>query len=375
MIFFQICAVTQIVWILSSFLWYLRRSDEVPLVFSAIAFYSMSYRFWAVTNGLGEWVSLAFSGHEEILPEQAVKALLLVVLGQTLLLGVYMRRQKRTFQVANGRLSSSLSVWLRRWVIIVAIIYFPVSIWAGHYLQNQVDMGKSAAYEVTAWIYELPYVGVGIFIVLLYDLCYSSIRNASNFAVLFLMAVVLYSLYGEYDRFKLIAALTGGFITYAAAFKPFSRLYLSLPVFFILIALFSIGGASRDDNVKNDTQDERAKAGWRRFAAAEDANFLDGFIFEMQETKRYGYRYGGAHLEILYRPIPRFLWKNKPVGSYQLRAMGIEESKSTLTIGISPSLFGTFYEECGVFGVVLFSILYGYWLAYFVGKIASLNPA
>jgi hypothetical protein len=70
------------------------------------------------------------------------------------------------------------------------------------------------------------------------------------------------------------------------------------------------------------------------------------------------YRKGREHLEILTRPIPRAIWPEKPVGGYMNR-LGFFDKDSDFTLGISQSLFGSFYEEGGTLGVVVCSAVYG----------------
>ena len=87
---------------------------------------------------------------------------------------------------------------------------------------------------------------------------------------------------------------------------------------------------------------------------------LDGFVLLRQVYPRLlGYSYGSEHLEILERPIPRAWWPDKPVGGY-MNKLGLITADSGITLGISPSLFGSFYQEGGLVGVVLCSIIYGF---------------
>jgi hypothetical protein len=123
------------------------------------------------------------------------------------------------------------------------------------------------------------------------------------------------------------------------------------------VGLFAVAGALRNTE---DPTVELQQSAWERFAFAQDANMLDGFVLLRQVYPRLlGYSYGGEHLEILERPIPRAWWPNKPVGGY-MNKLGIITADTGFTLGISPSLFGSFYQEGGLVGVVLFSIIYGF---------------
>jgi hypothetical protein len=336
-----------------------------------MALYSMGYRFWVIQQGYAQWVSLEFSGYEPIIDKVALSALFWVVLGQSILLWTYMRKQSQKFRLAQGQLSSRISAWLKIWLISGAVLYLPVALAAKYYVQMESAAGKSQALEMSAYIYQLPYVGVGFVVMLIFLWRYGNWRHGLRFVPLLLALVILYTLYGGGDRFKLIGALTGSAVILGAAVRPSVRLLWLAPLLVLAIILFSIGGASRDQ-LKGG---ELRHAAWERFRNAHDANFLDGFVYSMQGAERFGYHYGEAHLEILYRPIPRAIWPGKPIGNYQVRAMGVNLVKEIGTIGISPSLFGTFYEEAGGFGVVLLSFLYGGGMAYLTRKIRRLNPA
>jgi hypothetical protein len=86
------------------------------------------------------------------------------------------------------------------------------------------------------------------------------------------------------------------------------------------VCLFAVAGALR--NAEESTA-ELEQSAWERFAFAEDANMLDGFVLLRQVyPQMLGYSYGGEHLEILERPIPRAWWPDKPVGGY-MNKLGI----------------------------------------------------
>lgn len=134
-------------------------------------------------------------------------------------------------------------------------------------------------------------------------------------------------------------------------------------------SMFAVAGALRS---ADDPDFDIRQSALERFAFAQDANMLDGFVLLRQVyPDLLNYSYGGEHLEILSRPIPRSVWPDKPVGGY-LNKLGIIDANSGFTLGISPSLFGSFYQEGAIFGVVLLSALYGVgfgWLIRFSTKI------
>ena len=90
---------------------------------------------------------------------------------------------------------------------------------------------------------------------------------------------------------------------------------------------------------------------------------LDGMVLLMNVyPKLLPYEYGMGHFEILERPIPRAWWPGKPIGGY-MNKLGFFDAGSGGTIGISPTLFGSFYQEGNWVAIILFSVIYGWALA------------
>jgi hypothetical protein len=134
------------------------------------------------------------------------------------------------------------------------------------------------------------------------------------------------------------------------------------------IMTFSIAGLVRTPNAWQLTFEEKVNVATERLLMAEDQNLLDGFLMVLQVyPDNLPFQYGYQHLEILLRPIPRAIWKDKPKGGYANK-LGLNdiEGFNGATIGISESIYGTFYGEGGVAGIVILSILYGSILAYIV---------
>ena len=134
---------------------------------------------------------------------------------------------------------------------------------------------------------------------------------------------------------------------------------------------FAVQGALRNED---DLDEDIGTNAWERFASAQDANMLDGFVLLRQVyPDLLNYSYGGEHLEILSRPIPRAWWPNKPVGGY-MNKLGIIDVRTGFTLGISPSVFGSFYQEGAIYGVILLSALYGYGFGRLVRYSAEVMP-
>jgi hypothetical protein len=109
---------------------------------------------------------------------------------------------------------------------------------------------------------------------------------------------------------------------------------------------------------------QKLSLAWDRNKSTEDATMLDGFMMVLQVYPQHlNFHYGTEHLEILYRPIPRSIWPDKPLGGYANK-LGLNDNMSGGSVGISQSIYGSFYGEGGVGGIVILSILYAVLLNY-----------
>jgi hypothetical protein len=103
----------------------------------------------------------------------------------------------------------------------------------------------------------------------------------------------------------------------------------------------------------------RAETSIDALAELGDVNFADGMCMLLKVYPDIlPFSYGGEHLEILLRPIPRALWPDKPVGSWTQKLA--QRRGYTFSTGISPSVYGSFYAEAGLLGILFFSALYGW---------------
>jgi hypothetical protein len=212
-------------------------------------------------------------------------------------------------------------------------------------------------------------VGVGCLLILLWR--FGGLPQFGQRCMAFaLLAGVFHLSFNPSSRFMFLGWLIAGAVIATIGCSPRRRLGVLAAVLAVALALFTVAGALRTP----DTDDGIQSAAWERTLAARDANMLDGFVLLRQVyPERFGYSYGLEHLEILMRPIPRSIWPNKPVGGY-MNKLGIITVGTGFNLGISPSLFGSFYQEGGVWGLVLISGLYGFLLANLVVWTTRLHP-
>ena len=351
-------SLCQIAWIVLGVLWVARRHDEIPLLISAVLFYVFTFRLWALLMGWTSPVNLSNFGFDALDSNGALEAESIAILGQTVLLSIYMLAQRHRIDVPDRLASPELLDWLKSRVVALGVICIPVSLLARRAVGVQLAAGRSMGFEISSYLilFSLSLVGVAILIAALWKS--GAFHTAvERFGALLLFAAIIYLTFQPSMRFQFLGWCVAVTIILASG-QPFLRRAQVLVIGLVgAVALFAVAGALR--NAEEPTV-ELEQSAWERFAFAEDANMLDGFALLRQVyPEMLDYSYGEEHLEILERPIPRAWWPGKPVGGY-MNKLGIITADSDFMLGISPSLFGSFYQEGGLVGVLILSIIYGF---------------
>lgn len=351
-------SLCQIAWIVLGVLWVARRHDEIPLLISAVLFYVFTFRLWALLMGWTSPADLTNFGFDALDSKSALEVESIAILGQTILLSIYMLAQRHRIDVPDRLASSELLDWLKSRVFALGVICIPISLLARRAVGIQIAAGRSMGFEVSSYLilFSLSLVGVAILTAALWKS--GAFHTAGErFGASLLFVAIIYLTFQPSMRFQFLGWFVAATIILSSGLS-FVRRARMLSIGLIgAVALFAVAGALR--NAEEPTV-ELEQSAWERFAFAEDANMLDGFALLRQVyPEMLDYSYGGEHLEILGRPIPRAWWPDKPVGGY-MNKLGIITADSGFTLGISPSLFGSFYQEGGLVGVVLLSIIYGF---------------
>ncbi len=177
---------------------------------------------------------------------------------------------------------------------------------------------------------------------------------------LILMANAIFMSYNPTQRFQFLSWMVAMGIVMTQKMDFYKKTWSYVIGGFIVIIFFSIAGVARTHKLSELTYQEIFDEAFERNEKREDQNMLDGFMMVLDVYPyNLDYSYGMEHLEILMRPIPRQLWPNKPLGGYANK-LGLNNVNKGTT-GISQTIYGTFYGEGGVWGIILFSIFYG-WL-------------
>jgi len=366
------CTAAQLAWVLAGVIWFFKRHDELPLVVASLVCYVFSFRYWGMAWGWAPGADLAPFGFEQIGYENATSALNLAVLGETTLLAAYMVTQRKNLLAAIPSLPPATATALVRFVFILSAIIIPVSLGTRVFVGLQAEAGKSIGFEVNNYLVLFPFALIGAAILIIAAWKSGAFKTASDkfWAGVALCSIAFVS-YSPTGRFQFLGWLVGGVIIITANMTARRRVKIFVCGAVAAIALFAAAGALRDEDVEAN---EFGQATWERFLLASDVNMLDGLVILQQVyPAMLDFRYGMEHLEILARPIPRSLWPDKPVGGY-MNKLGLIDKNSGFTLGISQSLFGSFYEEGSIIGIILLSLVYGYLIARLMMRTTRIRP-
>ncbi|MEJ1933990.1 hypothetical protein WDZ92_27655, partial [Nostoc sp. NIES-2111] len=370
---FSYLAYTQIGLIIFSGIWMLRRNDEIPLFINSFLFYISSYRYWAVTSGFGEWVTLGeLGGFDPITAPDALVALNYMVFGQICLIGTYIFFQKESLPIIKPIADRQFLAWLHPIVIRFGLLGLPVILYVRYRVAAQVASGKSLAFEVSGYLYLFPMVLVGIATLILCVWKFGGFKFLSTKLMAFaILSGVSYYTFSPTGRFQFLGWMLASAIILSSSYRPKTRMIIFMIIAVLGITVFTVAGAMRSTVTSEDALKQSA---WERAFSAEDANMVDGFVMIQQVyPQRLPFSLGMEHLEIILRPIPRAWWPEKPVGGY-MNKLNLTTDKGKGTLGISPSLIGSFYAEGGIAGIVICSFIYGKILSSIVRYTTKIHP-
>lgn len=149
---------------------------------------------------------------------------------------------------------------------------------------------------------------------------------------------------------------------------PQRKLLMAIPGSILIILIFSMAGSLRYANAAELTTESLYDDSVERLVVSDDINFIDGFMMMYQVYPRLlDHTYGVEHLNILFRPIPRSIWPGKPLAGW-FQNYREKYKVEFANIGFSPTIWGVFYAEGGIDGIVLFSIAWGFFLVYIYKK-------
>lgn len=363
---------TQLALLVLSGFWFLRRNDEIPLLISSFLFYVASYRYWAVTNGINKWINIKNLGFASITNEAALSALSYIVFGEICLMAAYLLQQTRVVPPIIAISDQAFNRWLRPKIIFFGLLCLPLVVIIRAQVAAKLSAGSSLAFEVTGYLYLFPMVLVGIAALVLCLWKFGGFSSLhTKIAAIAIIIGVSYYTFAPNSRFQFLGWMIASGIILSSTYRPKHRLIAFIAIAIFGLSIFAVAGALRNPKLTGDALNQAAL---ERAFSAEDANMLDGFVLMQQVyPKRLDFSLGMEHLEILMRPIPRSWWPEKPVGGY-MNKLGITIKGGKATLGISQSLFGSFYGEGGLIGILVCSLIYGTIFGKIVRYSTQLHP-
>ncbi len=372
---FDILLGIQVVLTVFGMYWLISMNDVVPLIISSFLLYSGAYRYFSATSGIGRWVVMSDEwSFDPISSEAAREALLYIILGQTILLITYCFARRKPVHILRTVPDRAFLNWLGPQVLLFGAACLPMVIMLRRQVMEQVIQGASQAFDISGYLSLFPMVMIGIMLltVLLWKFGYFRIPLTQSLGLMVVIAFI-FQTFQPYGRFQLLGWIIASAMVVTAGLQPRIKVIVYALVGVAALTAFSASGSVR--TIKTYDQSQALKdLSIQRAIQAEDANMLDGFVMLRQiYPKMLPYSKGGEHLEVLLRPIPRAWWHNKPVGGY-MNKLGWTIDDGQGTVGISPTLIGTFYAEGGWIGILLLSVIYGALFAAIMNYSLEIRP-
>lgn len=368
---FTSLTLIQIGWLVIGIIWVTKRSDEVPLLIATFLIYIFGFRFWALLQGWALPVNISNFGFESLDINNVTDTFAIAVVGESGLLGMYLLAQRARITQSLGVLPDKTLLWLRSRIFFLFVTCFPVALYARWVTFREAENGKVLAFESSAYLYLFPFVLTSIVLLLALLWKARALDLHHKVAAILVSACIAGVTFQPSMRFQFLSWLLACTFIFASGRSLLRRGVTVFGGVSIALIVFAIAGALRQSD---DPEPDLQKSAFERFAFAEDANMLDGFVLLRQVYPALlPFDFGAAHLEIFQRPIPRAWWPDKPVGGYMNR-LGLTTVNTGATLGISPSIFGTFYQEGDLPAVILLSCIYGLSLGWVVRFSARVSP-
>ncbi len=366
---FNFIVFAQLVMIAFSAYWFFKRNDELPIIVSGVTFIFSSYRFYSVSQGMGEWIETTVTfGLDYITDDDAFQALIYIALGEFTLLLTYfaMMREKLPIHVTD----------LKEKKLFPAPAAF-IAIGFGVYLMAEQFRALNEDVIQNSYFFLFPLTLIGMSILLGTGWVFGGLPSrAHKIACLAFFACAVYATFGVVLRFQCFGLLVALTTTFTSFMDPRKRMVALAGTMVFGAFLFGASGALRasDNSLDKVAGISNTRGAFDRLIAAEDANMLDGFVILQQVyPNMLNYSWGGEHLEILTRPIPRSIWPDKPVGGF-VNKLGLRDTEKDGNLGISPSIYGSFYGEGGVLGIFIFAVIYAAALAKLTTNLTRSHP-
>ena len=358
----EIIEILSVVLAVIAFAQFVQRNDEflfIPLFFFAA---TGLLRFQAVTTGLTHWVEVAYAlDIFNLNDELAIIALNYFFFGTgTFILGYYFfsrNTEEKTIIYDSPELYSKFVQQNKQKVI----YFFLIVLGVNAITQGVIRSASQLAYGLSYfYLFQLAIGGMILLMYLVFDEAKGFGSSNDKFIYGGGILIAAYLSYNPYLRFQFLSWMIALVLLWSRNQSPAAKTKYYLIGGAAAIMAFAMAGNARHEKFTPLDTEDKLELAIRRIMIAEDLNMLDGLMMVLQVYPEHlEYHYGTEHLEILMRPIPRALWPGKPVGGYANK-LGLNSNMENTTVGISQTMFGSFYGEGGIVGILIFSGLYAF---------------
>lgn len=373
MLNFETVNIIDIVLVLLGVYLYMKQNDEFPLILAIFNYSICISRYKLIQEGVIDYVRVNYEFNIFHLDdEKAIIAMNYIMLGTICFFVFYLifknQYKSKPQHILDKQSTLTSFIKINQTKIIGGfLMFFAVNSVLHQNISGPLALGNG--------YFNLFRLAVGGFNLILGLLIFSGdIPKRQKLWLGFFLFIGIINSYHPNSRFQFLSwAVSITFIIFKHM-QPKRKIKYIIPAFVVIVLFFSLLGVDRYSDVKNQSFEENLQQAIERTITNEDQNMLDGFMMILDVyPKNLDYQYGMEHFEILLRPIPRSLWPEKPLGGYANK-LGLSDIQSYGTIGISETLYGSFYGEGGVLGIIILSILYAKliaWLFYMAKKYDS----
>jgi len=258
-----------------------------------------------------------------------------------------------------------LSVRIVRYVSIVAFPVGIVSLLVGGAFPTAnnvtVDFGEWGS---SSWLMVTQFWSVLVLLALIYLYGFRRLLTLSIGAFLALMSIQ------GFNRFRVILPAIFLLITWQTRTgRKWPRKWMVVSLAFLAVLIFPMkrlgrmvqSGESLSDMlyVFSDSLSETLKG------RSQDQMFLDQLASTVWLVDESGqYSYGSMYYPLLFLPVPRQLWPEKPPLAWYWAEIS-SPSRPMYENGMAPTLVGEAYLNLGLIGVIALPFGFGYWIGRF----------
>jgi hypothetical protein len=263
---FPLIVLIQTTLVVFAGVWFFRRNDEVPLIIAGLTMFFSSYRYFAVTQGWGEWIETVYTfGLPPITDEDALEVLPFIAFGEFVLMATYCARMRRKLPVVAAEGLQRLPPRTVSSLLALGIVFFFLS-----------EYARSAAFNLTSssYVFLFPLTLIGVATLLVAAWRFGALHTPFQKGVcLVIVAAAAYNNFGAFLRFQFVGLIIGMAVALSVFYAPRKRAVALLLGAIVAVLAFSLAGAIRQADNVNDkaaafqhtgTSWDRLVAGGRR---------------------------------------------------------------------------------------------------------------